>query len=167
MVKLYVEGGGDTASLRKACREGFAKFLQKAGLEGRMPRVVACGSRANAYDSFCTAVFNGEAAMLLVDSEEPVISDAEPGDANKPESWLPWLHLQQRRGDGWNKPPGSNDLQCHLMVQCMESWFLADRDAIKKFFGQGFSENSLPAATNSLEKNRQGENLRCFCKSYP
>ena len=66
-MKLYVEGGGDAAALKTACREGFAKFLGKAGLAGRMPRIVACGSRADAYDSFCTAIGNGEAAMLLVD----------------------------------------------------------------------------------------------------
>lgn len=80
-MKLYVEGGGDAAALKTACREGFAKFLGKAGLAGRMPRIVACGSRADAYDSFCTAIRNGEAAMLLVDSESPVLSEAQAGDA--------------------------------------------------------------------------------------
>lgn len=77
MVKLYVEGGGDAALLRSACREGFAKFSGKAGLAGHMPRVVACGSRADAYDSFCTALRSGEAAMLLVDSEAPIIPAAQ------------------------------------------------------------------------------------------
>lgn len=155
MVKLYVEGGGDAAALKTACREGFAKFLGKAGLTGRMPRVVACGSRADAYDSFCTAVRSGEAAMLLVDSEAPVVAAAQPGDAAKGEDrehWLPWLHLQQRQGDGWKKPDGSDDLQCHLMVQCMEAWLVADRETLKKFFGQGFKESALPPVTNSLER---------------
>lgn len=155
MVKLYVEGGGDAASLRTACREGFSKFLSNAGLAGRMPRVVACGSRADAYDSFKTAIRNGEAAMLLVDSEELVVAAAQPGDAAKREDrdqWLPWLHLQQRQSDGWEKPVNSEDLQCHLMVLCMEAWLLADRDTLKKFFGQGFKENALPAAENPLEQ---------------
>jgi hypothetical protein len=31
-----------------------------------------------------------------------------------------------------------------LMVQCMESWFLADGAALEKFFGQGFRRNALP-----------------------
>lgn len=155
MVKLYVEGGGDAAALKTACREGFAKFLGKAGLAGHMPRIVACGSRADAYDSFCTAIGNGEAAMLLVDSEAPMLASAQAGDATKREDrdqWLPWLHLQQRKGDGWEKPAHSDDLQCHLMVQCMEAWLLADRNTLKQFFGQGFKENALPAATNSLER---------------
>jgi len=153
-VRLYVEGGGDAALLKSACREGFSKFLSKAGLSGRMPRVVACGSRADAYDSFCTAIRNGESAMLLVDSEAPVVAAAQVGDAAKQEDrerWRPWLHLQQRQGDGWEIPDNCEDLQCHLMVQCMEAWLLADRETLKAFFGQGFKENALPVATNRIE----------------
>lgn len=154
MVKLYVEGGGDAASLRSACREGFSSFIEKAGLKGHMPRIVACGSRGDAYDSFCTALENGEPALLLVDSEAPVAPASQPGDANikdARETWLPWQHLLQRQGDEWKKPSGAENLQCHLMTQCMESWLLADRDVLKTFFGQGFNENQLPAAANSLE----------------
>jgi hypothetical protein len=153
-MKIYVEGGGDAAALKTACREGFSKFLSRAGLAGRMPRVVACGSRADAFDSFCTALRNGELAMLLVDSEAPVIAAAQPGDASDAKNraqWLPWAHLQQRKGDGWEKPDGSEDLQCHLMVQCMESWLLADREVLTKFFGQGFKENVLPPPANPVE----------------
>lgn len=154
-MKVYVEGGGDAAALKTACREGFSKFLGKAGLAGRMPRIVACGSRADAYDSFCTAVRNGEAAMLLVDSEAPVVADAQVGDAairEDRDKWLPWLHLRQRQGDGWERPGGSEDLQCHLMVQIMETWLLADRDTLKTFFGQGFNASALTPATNHLEQ---------------
>lgn len=148
MVKLYVEGGGDSSDLRTECREGFRKFLEKAGLKGHMPRIVACGSRRDAYESFCTAVKMGEPAVLLVDSEAPVEVQHQQGE---PQAWLPWDHLQQRPGDNWRKPEKADDLQCHLMVQCMESWFLADRDALKSFFKQGFQENPLPSVTNAVE----------------
>ena len=83
-MKLYVEGGGDANLLKTACRKGFSEFLKKAGLAGKLPRIVACGSRRNAYDSFCTAVGRGERALLLVDSEEAVNS-APPHQ--------PWQHL--------------------------------------------------------------------------
>ena len=148
MVKLYVEGGGHTAALKTACREGFTTFMTKAGLKNR-PRVVACGTRRDAYDSFCTAITNGEDAMLLVDSEAPV-SDAH--QRGEPETWLPWAHLELRPGDGWEKPQGSDDNDCHFMVQIMENWFLTDRNALKRFFGNGFKENKLPAATRAVEK---------------
>lgn len=34
------------------------------------------------------------------------------------------------------------------MVQAMEAWFIADIDALKKFYGKGFRENSIPRNTN-------------------
>jgi hypothetical protein len=149
VVKLYVEGGGDSAVLRTACREGFTRFITRAGIAKR-PRVVACGSRRDAYESFCMAIANGEAAMLLVDSEVPVAPEhQQPKD--QPAQWQPWQHLKARVGDGWDKPANALDTDCHLMVQVMESWFLVDRETLRTFFGQGFRENALPAANRPIE----------------
>lgn len=148
MVKLYVEGGGDAAALRTACRQGFTQFITRAGI-GRKPRVVACGSRQDAYDSYCTAIANGEDAVLLVDSEAPVAHQHQQGHDSE---WQPWQHLKQRTGDGWERPEGAPDTDCHLMVQCMESWLIADTGALKAFFGQGFRENQLPARASAVEQ---------------
>jgi len=150
VVKVFVEGGGDSNTLRTACRKGFSAFFEKAGLKGKMPRVVACGSRQDAYNDFCTALKNGEEAMLLVDAEESVDPSLQ-GTKDDYEIWKPWEHLAQREGDKWSKPENTTNKQCHLMIQCMESWFLADRDTLKSFFGQGFKENQLPATANSIE----------------
>ena len=65
--------------------------------------------------------------------------------------WLPWLHLKLREGDGWELPHGSTDTDCNLMVQVMESWFLADRNTLKAFFGNGYKEKKIPAASRSIE----------------
>ena len=140
---LYVEGGGDSKVLRSACRRGFREFIQKAGLVGRMPRIVACGGRRNAYESFVTASRRAGRPMLLVDSETLV--DA-PGD--------PWKHLRSRPDDGWVRPSGTSDNQCHLMVQVMESWFLADRQALKKFYGKNFNESALAPNPNVEEVSK-------------
>ncbi len=131
-VRLYVEGGGDSKKLRVHCRRGFRKFVEKAGLKGRMPRIVACGGRQGAYDSFTTALDAGNSTpMLLVDAERPV-TDASA-----------WEHLRKR--DGWPRPGRAHENQCHLMAQLMESWFLADRRALKTFYGPEFHEKSLPS----------------------
>jgi len=133
-VKIYVEGGGDTRALKTSCRRGFRQFFERAGFKGRMPSVVACGSRNDAFDRFQTAVAmagNEDFPLLLVDSERPVDANAASWDV------LPW-----------SKPSNAKGKQAHLMVQCMESWFLADRDQLNEFFGQGFSENALPTAAN-------------------
>lgn len=143
-MKLYVEGGGDTHTLRSDCRKAFRIFLSEAGMKGSMPKIVACGGRQNAYDSFCTAVMNREEALLLVDSESPVEKGFE-------EEWQPWRHLKNRCGDRWDKPDRSTDADCHLMVQCMEAWIIADRTNLQEFFGQGFNTSSLPAEENEIE----------------
>jgi hypothetical protein len=122
-VKIYVEGGGDhNKALHTQCREGFSKFFQRAGLEGRMPRVVACGGRQQAYNAFRTAHANAVAdslPILLVDCEAPVIGND------------PWEHVRLRPGDGWSRPSGATEDQLHLMVQTMEAWFYADRDELQ------------------------------------
>ena len=142
-LELYVEGGGDAKALRGRCREGFRRFLEHAGLRGHMPRIVACGGRDSAYEDFKTALGQGRSAMLLVDSEAPVIAGA------------PWAHLAAR--DAWAPPPGATDSQCHLMVECMESWFLADRATLQSFFGQGFKVAALPADARPIESIPKAE----------
>lgn len=148
MVKLYVEGGGDGKDLKSECRRGFREFLEKARLKGRMPAIVACGGWRSAYEDYCTAIASGEAAMLRVDSEAPIAAAHQTG---KPDEWRPWQHLKARQGDGWDRPQGAFEADCHLMVQCMESWFLADREKLKDFFGQGFRDSDLPSAANPVE----------------
>ena len=137
-IRLYVEGGGDSKTLKTACRKGFRSFLEKAGLTGRLPRIVAGGSRRNACESFKTAHDQGNGTvLLLVDAEGPVTAAGS------------WLHLQAR--DGWNRPDGATDEQCHLMVEVMESWFLADREALEAFYGNGYRSNALPPRQNVEE----------------
>ncbi len=134
-IKLYVEGGGESRRMRRSCRRGFRRFIEKSGLKGTMPQIVASGTRRNAYEAFETrhrdASSKNETALLLVDAEAPV-RKAEP-----------WQHLKDR--DEWDRPEGVKDEQCHLMVQVMESWFLADRTAFSAYYGQGFQEIALPS----------------------
>ena len=47
-------------------------------------------------------------------------------------------------GKIWSQPDQSAEQNAHLMVQCMESWFLADMDALAAFFGDGFNSGALP-----------------------
>jgi hypothetical protein len=139
-VKVYVEGGGDhNKALQSACRRGFSSFFQKAGLEGRMPRIVACGARNRAYDNFRAAHENAgdeDLSILLVDSEAPV---------SAPDAWE---HVRLRVGDHWDRPPNASDGQIHLMVQAMEAWFHADKEALQEYYGQGFRPASLSQHLN-------------------
>jgi uncharacterized protein DUF4276 len=135
-VKVYVEGGGNSA--RYGMPPGFQEFFERAGLRDRLPRVVPSGGRQKTYDAFCVALENpgNDTPLLLVDCEAPV---QQPG---------PWEHLKQRAGDEWDRPRGATDEQVHLMVQCMEAWFLADPDSLETFYGDGFRSNALRAWPN-------------------
>lgn len=128
---VYIEGGGDGRSLRARFREGWRQFLQSAGA-GRV-KIVRGGGREQTFQRFAaavTAVGPRAAILLLVDSEGPVA-----------EGRAVWEHLGVR--DRWTRPDGADDDQAFLMVQIMETWFLADRHALQKYFGAGFRENAI------------------------
>jgi hypothetical protein len=161
-VVLYVEGGGDTHSLRTKCREAFSSFLEKAGLQGMKPRIVACGSRNEACADYAFALKQKERAMLLVDSEAPVTTPHEGYEGYKkaePHTWKPWYHLQVvDHGD---------DLDCHFMVECMETWFLADTVALQDYFKDGFHTNALPKRNDieSIPKDKVLSALKTASKN--
>lgn len=135
-VRVYVEGGGDRSNQRAQLREGFARFFQNAGYR---ISVITFGSRNNAYRVFKSALrqhtdsFN----VLLVDAESPVTTNDL------------WQHLQNR--DSWEQPASATAEQCQLMVQTMEAWFIADVEALARFYGQGFNRNSIPRRHNVEE----------------
>jgi len=138
-IKIYIEGGGNNnQSLHRELREGFRKFFEKAGFVEKMPKLIACGSRNEAFKKFGLAVKSAsddELPILLVDSEESVTTTA-------------WQHVKNRQGDQWDKPQTATDDHLHLMVQCMETWYMADKEALAEYFGQGFNSNALPRNQN-------------------
>ena len=132
MLRIYVEGGGDAATER--CRMAFASFLAKAGFAGRMPKVLACGSRQDALEDYKAAVDDGSEAILLVDSEGPVDESCQAGDDF--ENWKPWKHLEKSslKADRLKRPAEAKDRDCHLMVECTENWSVADTSAVENYF---------------------------------
>lgn len=143
-IRIYVEGGGDGANTKALIKGGFNIFLKELRQIARSKQIgweiIICGSRNNAFRNFKNALKTHQDAfnVLLVDSEAPV---------NK----TPWEHLKFR--DNWDSP-GVDDEHCHLMVQVMESWFVADIDALRQFYGQGFKENAIPGNLNVENINK-------------
>ena len=146
-IRIYVEGGGDGRETKARLRQGFSAFLSQLRERARDQNirweVVACGSRGSTFRNYKTALDSHPDAfnVLLVDAEAAVISNQ------------PWEHL--RTQDNWDNP-GVEDKHCHLMVQCMEAWLIADREAIRGYYGQGFQENALPNNPNveAVDKDR-------------
>jgi hypothetical protein len=129
-IRIYIEGDPQL-------HEGFRVFLQPLYDAAKSNRIKIeppklCGSRGDAYKAFKAALKTHPDALivLLVDSEGPVDE-------------TPWAHLASRPEDNWNSL-GTDDTSCHLMVQAMEAWFIADTNALHQFYGTGFQESALP-----------------------
>jgi hypothetical protein len=139
-IRIYIEGGGDSKNTKKLIKEGFAGFLKPIADVAINQKIkwdiIICGTRNNAFRDFKNALKSHPDAfnVLLVDAEAPVNQKS------------PWEHLKLR--DNWDKPAGVVDDNCHLMVQTMEAWFIADIATLKKFYGKGFKENGIPKAAD-------------------
>ncbi len=141
-VEVYVEGGGDSKDVKIRCREGFHKLLDRTGLK-RKPRFIPCGGREAVFDKFKTALRAKDAhPVLLVDSEDVLKSP----DINA------WEHLQSR--DAWMRPEGVLNDQAQLMVTCMETWIMADQDALHAFYGAALNKNALLPAYELESRER-------------
>ena len=140
-IRIYVEGGGDSANQKADIRRGLGEFLQELRDQARSRRIrwniIACGTRQNAYEDFNVAQRTHPEAfnVLLVDSEGPVSS-------------RPFEHLASR--DQWNTTELLND-RYHLMVQVMEAWFIADLENLGRFYGNQFNRNPIPRRPNVEE----------------
>ncbi len=139
-VTIYVEGGGVGDPSLTKCRRGFREFFKRL-LPGKdCVKVWPCGGRGEAFRNFTVALKTlkpGDFVILLVDSEGPV----EP-------SVSPWDYLKDNKADQWKRPVTADDDQAHLMVQCMEAWFMADREAVVKYFDAGLKTDHLPPPVN-------------------
>jgi len=138
-VRIYVEGGGDNKDTIRRCKENFTSYCQKLAPPNRRPSIVACGGRQQTFDRFNTAVRGsgaGEVCVLLVDAEDRVTAGT------------PAEHLRAR--DGWNFPVLDRH-KVFMMVQAMEAWFLADREALAEFYNGGFLPKSLPGSRTDIE----------------
>jgi hypothetical protein len=141
---IYVEGGGDTEYTLRRCRQGFSEYCEKIAPRKRCFAIVACGGRGQTFSRFSTELEKtrrDDLCVLLVDSEGPVNAGISSKD-----------YLQ--RHDGWRFTT-SESQRVFLMVQAMEAWFLADRDAMAAYYGRGFRRNDLPGHEREVEGIRK------------
>lgn len=148
--RLYIEGG-ESKEDQIRCREGFRKLLEKAGFVGRLPRLTSSGGRNAAFDDFRTAhakAGQNDYIAMLIDSEEPVADVEET-----------WAHLRAR--DGWARPGGASNEQVLFMTTCMETWIVADREALRAHYGSRLQESALPPLVDLEKRGRHDlhENL--------
>ncbi len=142
-IRIYIEGGGDERATKARLHKALGQFLNPVRERARERAVrwhiTVCGGRDKAFDNFKTALKTHPDAfnILLVDSEAPVTASG------------PWEHLAVR--DKWKRPREVAAEHCHLMVQAMESWLIADREKLREYYGKDFHEGSLPNRPNVEE----------------
>lgn len=136
-ITIYLEGGGTGADTKSALRRGMDAFLdpikRKARERSWRWNLVACGGRDQAFRRFRDAV------AARPDDTIVLLVDAETGIGNS----TPHEHLHTL--DHWNLAFAANET-VHLMVQIMETWIIADTDALAGYYGPHFRANALPAA---------------------
>ena len=129
-IRVYFEGD-------KALRPAFNSFLKPVIDSFRQRRIrfqlIAGGSTDETIQDFMDGVQDYPAAfnILLVDSDGP-----DGGN----------LIASIKGRSTWNGRVGARiqDNQIHFMVEVMESWLLADKDALANYYGNGFQTNRLP-----------------------
>lgn len=147
-IRIYVEGGGDDDDARSGLRDGFRGFLRDIWTQGRRKgirlSIVPCGDGAKTVRSFQRALkwYPDAFNLLLVDAEGPVTTASAR------------QHLKSRLPRHWSDSIADDD-QCHLMVQMMEAWLIADREKLAEYYEAGFHEKSLPNNTNVEQIDKQ------------
>ncbi len=162
---ILVEGGGDGTADRE-CKYAFAKLIEKLfDKETKFrPTFIPCGGREQAYKRFKTyhsKKREGEYIAMLIDSE--ITIDNEKCGSADSLVLNAWTHLQEvpLRELGMSampQPTGAQDDQVLFMTTCMETWIVADRDAISAYFHPKplhyINLSSLPSLTELETKDR-------------
>ena len=149
VVYIEGEGGGGTTGKRHYLdgefRKAWKEFLQPLADRARQRGIwkFRCipgrgGSATGKQFANPLPEDAGALRILLIDSEGPVNNVATP-----------WAVVKQKRPD-W-----ASDKDCYLMVQCLESWLLADVETLREYYNSRgkacFRENKIKA-WQELEK---------------
>ena len=143
---IYIEGGCKRR-LNIELRAGFRQLFEKMKI--KPSKIVACGTRNEAFKDFCLGLkAKSEDAILLIDSEGLIAMDSKV------------KHLRQN--DKWSGIKDMMEDKIFFMVVMMESWFLSDIDALKKFFGNEFDETKIPKQSDfeRIDKDTLNEILQ-------
>ncbi len=137
-VRIYIEGGGSDERTKRPLRAGFHQFFRGIVTAARQKRIsfmsIVCGSREATIDLFSRAVNDHSQALnfLLIDSD--LVVSTVRADHVKTHFHRSLSNISEDR--------------CHLMVQVMEAWFLADPAKLKEYYGKDFHSTALPGSND-------------------
>ena len=118
-VRMYFEG-------HRSLRQGLGQFFRRWSSRPRV-RLIAGGGREDTMRDFVRGIWAHPESLVVL------LVDLDGDDAAG-------LRTQLRTRVATIDP----QLQVHFMVQVMETWFLADRQALRDFYGADLQEGRLP-----------------------
>jgi hypothetical protein len=123
-IRVYFEGN---AALRPGFRKFFENIYDWAKTKGCRVDLIACGS--DWPREFRNAIKRHPLAwnLLLIDSERPLAA---------------YRSAEECARNGWDKSYADS---IFWMVEAMESWFHADKDAVESYYRDGFNRKALVA----------------------
>lgn len=138
-IVVFIEGDSkqkgkyNSISLREGFQYFFSTISGIANSKGIKFRPIPCDSKFQTFKDFLNGikVYKNSFVAFLIDS------DGEVDDAETAKSFL------QKQNENWRFDDVAED-QCHLMVQTMESWLIADLESLKNYYGQNFRSNPIP-----------------------
>ncbi len=143
-VRIYLEGGsvgqtGNSARVDKL-KLSFHTFFEK--ILSHPPQVSPKGSGGKAVSKFSGALSDNDVdiVLLLVDSEGPA---PEP----KGIKFKQYLSGEGQRPKNLRLLDEAEEYQIFLMVQCTETWFIADKEGLASYYRRGgnqFDTSDLP-----------------------
>lgn len=119
-------------------------LMEQYGIKTNLFNIVAGGSRTKIYKDIDRIFQDTDCfSIILIDSEKEIPYD---------EKICKWDFLY--KNEKWNKPKDATEDNLYFMAACMESWIVADEDALQSFYREGFKAK-LPHATklNTVAKD--------------
>jgi hypothetical protein len=124
-IRIYFEGN---KSLRSGFHTFFSELVDAARAQRCKFELISAGAKEEAVQDFKDALSTHSGAwnILLLDSDKPNAGDLSFDLCRR-------NRIDQRHADS-----------VFWMVQIMESWFLADKDAVARYYGKEFRSQTLP-----------------------
>jgi hypothetical protein len=151
-VTVLVEGAGESLALRSIAKKKLGELLKKLPL-ARQPRIEFQGTRRAAFDRLEIELrkpAKDRVFILLVDSEEPFTESSDPNEKHHR-----WAHVRNRSGDNWERPDIATDEHLHFMATAMETWIIADKEAIRSRFPKDFRENAIKDVRDWEQRSKE------------
>ncbi len=139
VIRLYVEGD---SQLRPGFIRFFGRQIEQARERGIRFHIRLTGSKDRTLGAF-----------LIANHENPGDLNVYLIDSDRSDDGTLWQELLQRKDQHrrWRRLRTPERKQAHWMVQAMEAWFLADRAALRHYYGQRLRVGGIPGSEATVE----------------